>query len=51
LEPLPEAVAVRGISKSAVSARFVYGTERKLAELMSRDLRQTRREIRAKSAN
>jgi putative transposase len=23
-----------------VSARFVYGTERKLAELMSRDLRQ-----------
>jgi putative transposase len=42
LEPLPEAVAVRGISKSAVSARFVYGTERKLAELMSRDLRQLR---------
>jgi transposase-like protein len=40
LEPLPEAVAVRGISKSAVSARFVYSTKRKLAELMSRDLRQ-----------
>jgi transposase-like protein len=40
LEPLPEAVTVRGISKSAVSERFVYGTERKLAELMSRDLRQ-----------
>src|SRR5579864_1243645 len=39
LEPLPAAVAVRGISKSAVSARFVYGTERKLAELMSRELR------------
>ena len=40
LEPLPEAVAaVRGISKSAVSERFVYGTERKLAELMSRELR------------
>src|SRR5208282_6412766 len=39
LEPLPEAVAVRGISKSAVSERFVYGTERKLAQLMSRDLR------------
>src|ERR1700693_3415677 len=39
LEPLPEAVAaVRGISKSAVSERFVYGTERKLAELMSRAL-------------
>jgi putative transposase len=31
---------VRGVSKSAVSERFVYGTERKLAELMSRDLRQ-----------
>jgi putative transposase len=39
LEP-PEAVAVRGISKSAVSERFVYGTERKLAELMSRELRE-----------
>ena len=42
LEPLPEAVAVRGISKSAVSERFVYGTERKLAELMSRELGQLR---------
>jgi transposase-like protein len=42
LEPLPEAVAVRSISKSAVSERFVYGTERKLAELMSRDLRELR---------
>jgi transposase-like protein len=42
LEPLPEAVAVRSISKSAISERFVYGTERKLAELMSRDLRQLR---------
>ena len=31
---------VRGISKSAVSERFVYGTQRKLAELMSRDLRR-----------
>jgi putative transposase len=39
LEPLPEGVEVRGISKSAVSERFVYGTERKLGELMSRDLR------------
>src|ERR1700674_2672752 len=38
LEPLPEAVKVRGISKSAVSERFVYGTERKLGELMSREL-------------
>jgi putative transposase len=40
LEPLPEAVTVRGVSKSAVSERFVYGTERKLAELMSRELRE-----------
>ena len=30
--------AHRGISKSAVSERFVYGTERKLSELMRRDL-------------
>src|SRR5229473_1885204 len=40
LEPLPAAIAARGTSKSAVSARFVYGTERKLAELMSRELRE-----------
>ena len=38
LEPLAPTASVRGISKSAVSERFVYGTERKLAELMSRDL-------------
>jgi putative transposase len=38
LEALPPAATVRGISKSAVSERFVYGTERKLAELMSREL-------------
>jgi len=31
-------MAVHGTSKSAVSERFVYGTERKLAELMSREL-------------
>jgi putative transposase len=42
LEPLPKAITVRGVSKSAVSERFVYGTERKLAELMSRDLRELR---------
>jgi transposase-like protein len=42
LEPLPEAVAVRGVSKRAVSERYVYGTERKLAELMSRELCQLR---------
>jgi hypothetical protein len=48
LEPLPEAVAVRGVSKSAVSERFVYGTERKLTELMSRELceLQSRRLVR-----
>jgi hypothetical protein len=40
LEPLPEAIAARGTSKSAVSERFVCGTERKLAELMSRELRE-----------
>jgi putative transposase len=38
LEPLPKEIAVRGISKSAVSERFVVGTERRLAELMHRDL-------------
>jgi putative transposase len=38
LEPLPAAVVVRGTSKSAVSERFVYGTERKLGELMNREL-------------
>ena len=38
LEPLPPTATVRGISKSTVSERFVYGTERKLAELMSREL-------------
>jgi transposase-like protein len=38
LEPLPPTARVRGISKSAVSERFVYGTERKLAKVMSREL-------------
>ena len=38
LEPLPPTASVRGISKSTVSERFVYGTERKLAKLMSREL-------------
>lgn len=38
LEPLPQEVEVRGISKSAVSERFVVGTQRRLAELMQRDL-------------
>lgn len=38
LELLPAGIAARGVSKSAVSERFVYGTERKLAELMSREL-------------
>jgi putative transposase len=38
LEPLPEEIAVGGISKSAVSERFVVGTRKKLAELMRRRL-------------
>jgi putative transposase len=38
LEPLGESVEVGGISKSAVSERFVAGTGRKLAELMGREL-------------
>lgn len=38
LEPLPQEVTVHGISKSAVSERFVVGTQRRLAELMRRDL-------------
>ena len=38
LEPLPQEVAVHGISKSTVSERFVVGTQRRLAELMRRDL-------------
>jgi putative transposase len=38
LEPLSPTANVRGVSKSAVSERFVYGTERKLAEVMSREL-------------
>jgi hypothetical protein len=38
LDPLPQEVAVHGISKSAGSERFVIGTQRRLAELMRRDL-------------
>jgi len=38
LEPLPEEIAMRGVSKSAVSERFVVGTQKKLAELMRRKL-------------
>jgi transposase-like protein len=38
LEPLPEGVRGRGTGKSAVSRRFVRGTEQKLAGLMERDL-------------
>jgi len=38
LEALPEEIAVSGISKSAVSERFVVGTQKKLAELMRRKL-------------
>src|SRR5262249_27718642 len=38
LESLPGEIAVSGISKSAVSERFVVGTRKKLAELMRRRL-------------
>lgn len=38
LEPLPEEFKVRGVSKSAVSERFVRGTRHKLAELIGREL-------------
>ena len=38
LEPLPREVKAGGVSKSAVSKRFVVGTARRLAELMGRDL-------------
>jgi transposase-like protein len=38
LEAVPAELEERGTSKSAVSRRFVQGTERKLAELMARDL-------------
>ncbi len=38
LEPLPGAVQVHGVSKSAVSERFVVGTANKLAALMKRKL-------------
>src|SRR5271167_590527 len=34
LEPLPEELRVHGVSKSAVSERFVVGTARQLAALM-----------------
>jgi len=34
LEPVPEELRVHGVSKSAVSERFVVGTARKLAALM-----------------
>src|SRR5215831_3185131 len=38
LEPVPEEIRVHGVSKSAVSERFVVGTARKLAALMARKL-------------
>jgi putative transposase len=38
LEPLPDPIEVHGVSKSAVSERFVVGTAKKLAELMRRKL-------------
>ena len=38
LEALPNEFAARGAGKSAVSERFVVGTQRRLIELMRRDL-------------
>lgn len=38
LEALPDEFEIRGVSKSAVSERFVVGTQRRLSELMRRDL-------------
>ena len=38
LEPLPREVTAGGVSKSAVSERFVAGSARRLTELMGRDL-------------
>ena len=38
LEALPNEFEVRGVGKSAVSERFVVGTQRRLSELMRRDL-------------
>ena len=38
LEALPNEFEVRGVGKSAVSERFVVGTQRRLTELMRRDL-------------
>jgi putative transposase len=38
LESVPEELLVHGVSKSAVSERFVVGTARKLAALMERKL-------------
>jgi putative transposase len=38
LEALPHEFEVRGTGKSAVSKRFVVGTQRRLTELMRRDL-------------
>jgi hypothetical protein len=44
LEPLPPTAGVPGISKSAVSERLCTGTERKLAELMSREAQEIERQ-------
>lgn len=40
LEETPEDLKTRGTSKSAVSRRFIKGTQKKLDELMGRDLSQ-----------
>jgi len=38
LEPLPDSIDAGGMSKSSVSRRFIQGTQKKLDELMGKDL-------------
>lgn len=42
LEPMPESIEASGTSKSSVSRRFIRGTQRKLDELLGRDLSSLR---------
>lgn len=42
LEPMPAGIETGGTSKSAVSRRFIQGTQRKLDELLGRDLSSMR---------
>lgn len=42
LEPLPTGISAGGTSKSSVSRRFIQGTQKKLDELLGRDLSSLR---------